>query len=104
MRKTSVDIMRRMSAKARRYMLTYRLFDEYGDDANFENEGLSYAEIEKYVSKLMKCHQSSADQDTGFISRIWREAPNLEQHDGWLYNSIGHDTAFICIHKKTNKR
>ena len=81
LRKTSVDIMCRMSAKACRYMLTYRLFDEYGDDANFENEGLSYAEIEKYVSKLMKCHRSSADQDTGFISRIWREAQNLEQHD-----------------------
>ena len=81
LRKTSVDIMHRMSAKACRYMLTYRLFDEYGDDANFENEGLSYAQIEKYVLKLMKCHRSSADQDTGFISRIWREAQNLEQHD-----------------------
>ena len=45
--KTSVDIMCRMSAKARRYMLTYRLFDEYGDNANFENEGISYTEIEK---------------------------------------------------------
>ena len=73
--------MCRMSAKARRYMLTYRLFDEYGDDANFENEGLSYAEIEKYVSKIVKYHRSSAGQDTGFILGIWREAQNLEQLD-----------------------
>ena len=64
--------MRKMSAKARRYMLAYLLYDQNSNNRDYAAAGLSYAEIEK-MSKAIKCHRSAFDQDHGFISRLWRE-------------------------------
>jgi hypothetical protein len=70
----NVGHQRKFSAKARRYMLTYQLYDSDGDKADFEKRGLSFKEIEKHVNSLMKTHRSSFDQAHGYISDIWRES------------------------------
>ena len=70
----SIDTMRKFSAKARRYMLVYKLFDSAASPEEYASKGMSYREIERFVDKLMKVHRSAADQDTGFITKTWREA------------------------------
>jgi hypothetical protein len=74
LKQVNVGHRRKFSAKARRYMLTYQLFDSAGADADFAAAGLSYKEIEKHVNKIMKTHRSTLDQEHGYISRIWRES------------------------------
>lgn len=78
LRKVSVQTMRKFSAKTRRYMMTYQLFDHQGKYAEFENQGLCYSEIEKHVDTILKVHQSSFDQDKGYISQVWRESQQQE--------------------------
>jgi hypothetical protein len=70
----SIELMRKFSAKARRYMLVYSLFDSNANPEDFESQGLSYKEIEKFVDKEMKVHRSALDQDHGYIARTWRNA------------------------------
>ena len=77
LKKVSADLMRKFSARARRYMLTYRLFDIHGEDAEFDSLGLSYKEIEKYVTTKMKTHRCAFDLDHRWISRIWRESQQI---------------------------
>jgi hypothetical protein len=75
----SVQTMRKFSAKTRRYMMTYQLFDNAGTPyADFEKKGLSYSEIEKHVNSTFKVHRCAFDQDNGFISQIWRESQQQE--------------------------
>ncbi len=70
LKKVSVDHIRRFSARARRYMLTYSLLDS---PESLQGHGLSYREIEQYVNKIMKVHRSTADQESAFIAKVWRE-------------------------------
>ena len=70
--------MRKFSAKARRYMLVYYLFDRYGADADFENNGLAYEEIEKYVNQTMKTHRCTFDQEHTYIQQAWKETQQAE--------------------------
>ncbi len=72
--KVTVEHRRKFSAKARRYMLTYRLFDSEGTLEDCEKRGLTYKDIEKHVKTLFKAHRSSFDQEYGYISKIWRES------------------------------
>jgi hypothetical protein len=74
LKQVNVGHRRKFSAKARRYMLTYQLFDSAGADADFAAAGLSYKEIEKHVNKIMKTHRSTYDQEHAYISKIWRES------------------------------
>ena len=74
LRSVSIGLARKFSAKARRYMLTYQVFDNAGDYEDFEAKGLSYQEIEKHVTAKTKAHHSSADQEFSYISRVWRES------------------------------
>ena len=77
----SVDMIRKFSAKARRYMLAYKAFGS-GDDDNNNNENIenndtnrsvSYTEIEKFV-RLFKTHHNTQDQEKGYILSVWRDA------------------------------
>ena len=72
LKKTTPEIVRKMSGKARRYMLAYLLYDQNPTNRDYSTAGLSYDEIEK-MTKAIKCHRSALDQDHGFISRLWRE-------------------------------
>jgi hypothetical protein len=74
LRSVSIGLARKFSAKARRYMLTYQVFDNAGDYEDFQSKGLSYQEIEKHVTAKMKAHRSSADQECRYISQVWRES------------------------------
>jgi hypothetical protein len=78
LRNVSATTMRKFSAKARRYMLTYHLFDNAGEYADFETTGLAYKEIEKHVDTIMKVHRCSLDNDAGYISKVWRESQQQE--------------------------
>jgi len=51
LKKVTVEHIRRFSARARRYMLTYMLLDS---PESLEGHGLSYHEIEQYVKKKWK--------------------------------------------------
>lgn len=73
----TVDIMRKFSARARRYMLTYWFLDSKNDADGAEKQGLSYDLIESYVNKKLKTHRNAADQDKGFIASVWREAQTM---------------------------
>ena len=73
-RSVSIGLTRKFSVKARRYMLTYQVFDNAGDYEDFETKGLCYQEIEKHVTMKMKAHRSSADQECRYISQVWRES------------------------------
>jgi hypothetical protein len=73
----SMEVMRKFSAKARRYMLTYQVFDNAGKYDDFNCKGLSYSEIEKHVTQIMKTHRCSADQAHSYISKVWRDS---QQH------------------------
>jgi hypothetical protein len=82
----TIDIARRFAAKARRYMLAYQYFDnleqqqsgeETGNPVASEKVHVNYEEIENFVRKKAKNHRSSADQDTGYIAKIWREAQGI---------------------------
>ena len=77
--KVSLSTMRKFGAKARRYMLTYHLFDNHRTDAMFESDGLSYAEIEKYVDRTMKTHRCTLDQEHSFIQKAWKESQEAER-------------------------
>jgi len=70
LKKVTVEHIRRFSARARRYMLTYMLLDS---PESLEGHGLSYHEIEQYVKK-MKVHRNTADQESAFIAQVWRES------------------------------
>jgi len=74
LKSVSVQTMRRFSARARRYMLTYQLYDNQADYADFESAGLSFAQIEKHVNSTLKTHQNAFDQQKGYISQVWRES------------------------------
>ena len=76
--KVLLKTMRKFSAKARRYMLVYFLFDRHGADADFESNGLSYEEIEKYVNQTMKTHRCTLDQEHTYIQQAWKEAQQAE--------------------------
>jgi len=71
LRKVIINHIRRFSARARRYMLTYSLLDS---SESLEGHGLSYREIEQYVAKKMKAHRCTSDQESAFIAKIWRES------------------------------
>jgi hypothetical protein len=43
-----------------------------GAHADFAALGLSYKEIEKHVTKVMKTHRNTFDQEHAYISRVWR--------------------------------
>jgi len=74
LKKVSVYHVRRFSARARRYMLTYSFLDS---PESLAGHGLSYREIEQYVDKKMKVHRSTADQESAFIAKVWREAQKI---------------------------
>ena len=76
--RVDVTLARKMSAKARRYMLTYTLYDSGAHPEAFNERGLSYSDIEKQT-KLMRVHRSAVDQDHGYISRIWKESLKTNQ-------------------------
>ena len=69
-RKVTKEHVSLFSAKCRRYMLAYKHKAQ-------EREGgepqLTYEGIERFVKRI-KCHRNTADQDTGFIARVWRES------------------------------
>jgi hypothetical protein len=70
-----VELVRKLSAKARRYMLMYRYHDMLFPEAkNKDNGSLSYADIEKYVKKELMCHQYTGNQEYAFILRIYSES------------------------------
>jgi len=71
LKRVIVEHIRRFSARARRYMLTYMLLDS---PESLERHGLSYHEIEQYVTKKMKVHRNTADQESAFIAQVWRES------------------------------
>ena len=56
----------RFSAKCRRYMIVYDVFDKKEDP-------LTYKAIKGFV-KMVKTHQNIADQDKVFIEKAWKEA------------------------------
>ena len=70
--------MRKFSAKTRRYMMTYQLFDNAVAYVDSEKKGLSYSKIEKHVNTKFKVHRCAFDQDNGFISQIWLESQQQE--------------------------
>jgi hypothetical protein len=74
LKKVNVEHRRKFSAKARRYMLTYKLFDSSTTVEECEHRGFTYADIEKHVNTLFKAHRCSFDQEYGYISKIWRES------------------------------
>jgi hypothetical protein len=74
LRSVSIQTMRRFSARARRYMLTYRLYDNQADYADFESAGLCFSQIEKHVNSTLKTHQNAFDQQKGYICQVWRES------------------------------
>jgi hypothetical protein len=55
--KVTMEHRRKISAKARRYMLKYKLFDSKGTTEECEKRGLTYADIEKHVKTLFKAHR-----------------------------------------------
>jgi hypothetical protein len=69
-----IETRRKFSAKARRYMVVYSLFDSDVPPEEFGSLGISYSEIEKLVNKESKVHRSALDQNTGFIAKAWRES------------------------------
>jgi len=58
-------------------MLTYSLLDS---PESLQGHGLSYREIEQYVNKIMKVHRSTADQESAFIAKVWREAQQFGEN------------------------
>ncbi len=69
--KVTVEHIRWFSSRARHYMLTYSLLDS---PESLEGHGLSYRKIEQYVNKKMKVHRSTADQESAYIAKVWRES------------------------------
>ena len=76
MGKVSLRTVRRFSAKARRYMLTYLLFDSRNQSAT---DDILFVEIEKYVNVSMKTHRCTLDQEHSFIQQVWKEAQEAER-------------------------
>ncbi len=74
LKKVTVEHIRRFSARARRYMLTYILLDS---PESLEGHGLSYQEIEQYVNKKMKVHRNTADQESAYIAQVWRDSQKI---------------------------
>jgi len=75
----SIGHLRKFSAKARRFMLTYSLVDNAADNNDFARHGLSHNDIEIFVNTKMKTHRSCLDLEYGYISRIWRESQAAER-------------------------
>jgi len=73
-----IEHLRKFSAKARQFMLTYSLFDNSADDNDFARHGLSHKEMELFVNTEMKVQQSCLDLEYGYISHIWRESQAAE--------------------------
>ena len=70
----TVDHVRKFSAKARRYMLAYLHFHDKEIGSTDDNHhDVSYKEIVQFV-KESKTHRNTADQETGYISRVWQMA------------------------------
>ena len=67
----TVDHVRKFSAKARRYMLAYLHFNEMKRVDTIDDP--TYVEIEKLV-KTCKAHRNTQDQETGYISKLWKQA------------------------------
>ena len=71
----NVDLVRKCSKRARRYMLAYKAFNDMNnqeqeqEDDNDDKLSLSYKLIEKAV-KSYKCHRSAMDTDAKFISTL----------------------------------
>jgi hypothetical protein len=76
----NVDLVRKCSKRARRYMLAYQAFNDMNKNCNNNQEqeqeddnddklSLSYKLIEKAV-KSYKCHRSAMDTDAKFISTL----------------------------------
>jgi len=78
LKRGSVEHIRWFYARARRYMLTYSFLDS---PESLEGHGLSYCEIEQYVDKKMKVHQSTTNQECSYISKVWQELQNKQ----WEY-------------------
>jgi len=70
----SIDHLRKFSARARRYMLTYMFLDSSAESEDSNGQGLPYKDIELFVDRKMKVHRSCFDLEHGYISRVWREA------------------------------
>jgi len=66
--------LRKFSARARRYMLTYMFLDSSAESEDSNRQGLPYKDIELFVDRKMKVHRSCLDLEHGYISRVWREA------------------------------
>jgi len=41
---------------------------------SLEHHGLLYHEIEQYVTKKMKVHCNTADQESAYIAQVWQES------------------------------
>jgi hypothetical protein len=72
----TVELARKLSARARRYMLTYRYYHMFPAASRTADTpgSLKYADIEKYVKKELKSHRNIGDQEHKFISKIHSEA------------------------------
>jgi hypothetical protein len=55
-------------------MLTYRYYGEHPEEPKNYNKS-----IMKFVSRKMKYHRSSLDQEIGYIAQIWKEAMIQEE-------------------------
>ncbi len=75
----TVDHIRKYSARCRRYMLTYQLFDAQVPDDEAAKIGISYDVLESYVNTKMKAHRCTADQESRFIAEEWRKAQESRQ-------------------------
>jgi len=70
----SIHHLRKFSAWACCYMLTYLLLDSSADGKDSNGQGLPFKDIELFVDHKMKVHQSCLDLEHGYISRVWKEA------------------------------
>jgi hypothetical protein len=71
-----VEHARRFSARTRRYMLIYGNLDKLPKEGE-EDSTLSYGEIEKYVKTKFKTHRNTLDQESAYLSQIWKESQSL---------------------------
>jgi len=58
-------------------MLIYLLLDS---PVSLQGHSLSYHKIEQYVDKIMKVHCSTANQESAFIAKVWREAQQFGEN------------------------
>jgi hypothetical protein len=72
LQRLTIEQVQLFAAKARRYMLTYNMYD---DD---QSKQQTYKGIEKYVKTEMKSHRCTGDQEWGYIALVWRQAMKAE--------------------------